>query len=85
MFSLEKAFGTKIRDPQVDGFLRPNKSSDAPLEEYLSDEEVAEMAAIIPAIAEAANDGPVARNQIFSFVTVDTVVRIVEQKLEATQ
>lgn len=85
MFSLEKAFGTKIRDPQVDGFLRPNRSSDAPLDEFLSEDEVAEMAVIMPSIAEAAKQGRVARNRIFSFVTVDSVVRIVEQKLEAKQ
>ena len=84
MFSLEKAFGTKIRDEDSDRFLRPLKSSDAPLTEYLTADEMRELAQIIPLLIQAAAEGPVARNRVFSFITLDAITRIVQRKLEAS-
>ena len=80
MFSLEKHFDTKIRDQKVDSFLRPNGGGDD-LPAHFSEEEIVNLAELMPAIKGAAAEGPVSRNQVFSFVTVDTIQRIVSRKL----
>jgi acyl carrier protein len=80
MFSLEKRFDAKIRDQKVDSFLRPNGGEDD-LPAHFSDAEIESLAELMPTIKDAAATGPVSRNQVFSFVTVDTIQRIVSRKL----
>ena len=64
---------TEIRDEKVDGFLRPNGGEDE-LPPHFSEDEIENLAELMPAIKTAAASGHVSRNQVFSFVTVDTIV-----------
>ena len=81
MFSLEESFDTKIRDAEFDRVLRPDKSEIALQQEFLTDEELGRLVTIIPALKEAAQKGKVRRKDLFSFVTVETLIILVSQKM----
>ncbi len=81
MFCLEESFETKIRDAQFDRVLRPDKSELALQKEFLTDEELNRFIKIIPALKEAAQNGNVRRRELFSFVTVETLIILVSQKV----
>ncbi|MCP4396147.1 MAG: acyl carrier protein [bacterium] len=81
MFALEESFATKIRDAEFDRVLRPDKSEIALQKEFLSDEELDRLVKIIPALKEAAQHGKVKRRELFSFVTVETLIILVGQKV----
>ena len=81
LFGLETAFQTKIRDADFDRVLRPDKSEAALEGEFLTPEEIAELAPIMPALHEAAQTRQVARREMFSFITVDTLVKMISSKL----
>ncbi len=81
MFALEESFATKIRDAEFDRILRPDKSEIALQKEFLSDEELDRLVKIIPALKEVAQHGKVKRRELFSFVTVETLIILVSQKV----
>ncbi len=81
MFSLEKDFNMKIRDADFDRVLRPDKSETSLREEFLTHEEISQLAPIMPALKDAAENEKIPRREIFSFVTLDTLVKMVEQKI----
>jgi len=83
MFSLESEFKTKIKDREFDRVLRPDKSEAALQAEYLTDREIERLADILPALKEASLKEKVPRNSFFTFVTVDTLVKMVCRKLRA--
>ena len=83
MFSLESEFKTKIKDREFDRVLRPDKSEAALQAEYLTDREIERLADILPALKEASLKEKVPRNAFFTFVTVDTLVKMVCRKLRA--
>jgi acyl carrier protein len=82
MFSLESEFAIRMRDADFDRLLRPDRSEVASEQEFLTETEIEALAPILPGVRDAALDGPVPRNKLFSFVTVDTLVRLVARKLE---
>jgi len=82
MFSLEESFATKIRDAEFDRVLRPDKSEIALQKEFLTDEELDRLVKIIPALKEVAQNGQVKRRELFSFVTVETLIILVAQKMK---
>ena len=81
MFSLESVFKTKIKDQEFDRVLRPDKSEAALQAEYLTDREIERLSDILPALKEASLKEKVPRNAFFTFVTVDTLVKMVCRKL----
>ena len=81
MFSLESEFKTKIKDREFDRLLRPDKSEAALRAEYLTDREIERLSDILPALKEASLKEKVPRNAFFTFVTVDTLVKMVCRKL----
>ena len=82
MFSLESAFNTKIKDREFDRVLRPDKSEAALRAEYLTDTEIERLSNILPALKEASLKEKVPRNAFFTFVTVDTLMKMVCLKLQ---
>ena len=83
MFSLESAFNTKIKDREFDRVLRPDKSEAALRAEYLTDTEIERLSNILPALKEASLKEKIPRNAFFTFVTVDTLMKMVCLKLQA--
>jgi len=81
MFSLEKEFRTKIRDADFDRVLRPDKSEASLGNEFLTQEEISQLIPIIPALKDAAQKGEIPRKELFSFITVETLVEMVSRKL----
>lgn len=81
LFLLEKEFGQTVRDAGFNRILRPDKSELARAGEFLSQEETAGLAHLMPALAETAARQPVRRKELFTFLTVDTLVRIVSRNL----
>lgn len=82
MFSMESVFKTKIKDREFDRVLRPDKSEAALQEEYLTDAEIERMSNIIPELKEASRKKKIPRNSFFTFVTVDTLMKMVCLKLQ---
>ncbi len=82
MFSLESVFKTKIKDREFDRVLRPDKSQAAHQAEYLTDTEIERMSNILPDLKEASQKKKIPRNSFFSFVTVDTLMKMVCLKLQ---
>lgn len=83
VFTLEKEFKTKIRDGSINRLLRPDKSELARMEPNLSPEEIENLASMMPAVLEASQKGPVPRSKIFSFITLDTLTKMVMDKLSS--
>ncbi len=81
LFSLEQEFGLPIRDPDFNRVLRPDKSELARGGEFLTTEEVSGLAPFLPLLAAAAAVQPVRRRDVYAFLTVDSLVRVVERKL----
>ena len=84
MFSLEKDFNMKIRDADFDRVLRPDKSEASLENEFLTHEEISQLAPIMPALKNAAQNEKILRRDIFSFVTLETLIKMVEQKIHLT-
>ncbi len=82
MFSLESVFKTKIKDREFDRVLRPDKSQAALQAEYLTDTEIERMSNILPELKEASQKKKIPRNSFFTFVTVDTLMKMVCLKLQ---
>ncbi len=81
MFSLERAFKTKIRDDSFDRLLKPDKSEMALQQEFLAEEEIDKLSDFIPNIAGHYSEDKIPRKEIFTFITVETLIRMVISKL----
>ena len=81
MFSLESKFQLKIRDDDFDRILRPDKSEATLEEEYLTQEEIDRLAPVMPSLKEEGRKGRIPRREFFSFVTVETLTRMVSRKI----
>jgi len=69
MFSLEKDFNMKIRDADFDRILRPDKSEASLENEFLTHQEIAQLAPIMPALKDAAQNGKIMPKNILRVVT----------------
>lgn len=81
MFSLESKFQLKIRDDDFDRILRPDKSEATLEEKYLTQEEIDRLAPVMPSLKEEGRKGKIPRREFFSFVTVETLTRMVSSKI----
>jgi len=82
MFSLESVFKTKIKDREFDRVLRPDNTEAALQAEYLTDTEIEQMSNILPELKEASREKKIPRNSFFTFITVDTLMKMVCLKLQ---
>lgn len=81
MFSLEKSFETKIRDENFDRALKPDKSDAALENEFLSEVEIEKLSEFIPDLAKQSSEIKIPRKEIFSYITVETLIHMVRSKL----
>ena len=79
IFSLEKEFGLRLRDPKVDLLVRADFSQ-AQISQNgkLSTESLAQLSEWMPQLLNA---GEVTMRDVYSHITVDTLVRLLEEKL----
>lgn len=81
MFALEKTFGVKIRDDEFDSVLKPSNAADGQ-KEFLTREEIERVSFLIPELTKAAEDRRIMRKDFFSYITVDTLVKMVAKKVD---
>jgi acyl carrier protein len=81
VFLLEKRFGIKVREGDLDFFSRLDFSSPAVMREgFLTTETVERLRDWLPGLRDA-DPARVTPRQIFSMITVETLVILVEKKL----
>ena len=79
IFNLEKQFSTKLRDPKLDLLIRADFSQpQATQNGFLSAESVNQLSEWLPELKDA---GQVTARNVYSYITVETLVRLVEEKL----
>lgn len=81
MFTLEKEFSTKIRDADFDRVLRPDKSEVAVADVFLTNEEIVRLTPIMPLLAADAEHQKITRRELFTYVTISTLITMVSRKL----
>lgn len=80
IFSLEKKFSTKLRDPKLDLLIRADFSQNRTTQNgFLSAESIETLSEWLPALKAAQQ---VTMRNVYSYITVDTLVRLVQDKLE---
>jgi acyl carrier protein len=80
IFSLERKFSTKLRDPKLDLLIRADFSQTQTTQDgYLSAESVDKLSEWLPALKGVKE---VTMRNVYSYITVDTLVRLVEEKLK---
>lgn len=80
-FALESDFKVTLRDDDFNRMLRPDRSEAAAAGEFLSAEEIAALAEFLPAGMDRSQ--PVPRRSLFSYITVNSLVRLVDRKLHS--
>lgn len=84
LFGLEKRFGIKAREGELDFVSRLDFSSPQVMQKgYLTRETVARLTDWLPALGRVADPGKVTPSALFSFITVETLCLLVERKLAA--
>lgn len=76
LFTLEKTFQVKVRNPQLDALLRGEYA--APETPFIPADDVAKLAAWLPGLAQAPDPARIPAAQLFDYVTVDFLVKLVE-------
>ena len=81
VFSIERAFGIKVRDSELDFLSRLDFSSPAVMRDgYLTRETVERLSAWLPALREREDGEKVTPRELFSLITVGTLCALVERK-----
>ena len=82
VFSIERAFGIKVRDSELDFLSRLDFSSPAVMRDgYLTRETVERLSAWLPALCEREDGEKVTPRELFSLITVGTLCGLVERKV----
>ena len=82
VFSIERAFGIKVRDSELDFLSRLDFSSPAVMRDgYLTRETVDGLAEWLPRLREVPDPAAVTPRALFALVTIETLCVLVERKL----
>ena len=84
IFSMEKAFGIKVRDSELDFLSRLDFSSPAVMREgYLTPDAVERLEEWLPLLRNVPDPAKVTPRELFSLITVETLCILVERKLRS--
>ena len=84
VFSMEKKFGVKLRDGELDFLSRLDFSSPQVMKGgYLTAETIDRLTVWLPALERVADRAKVTPRQLFGFITLETLAVLVERKLAA--
>jgi acyl carrier protein len=82
VFSIERAFGIKVRDSELDFLSRLDFSSPAVMRDgYLTRETVDGLSEWLPRLREVPDPAAVTPRALFSLVTIETLCVLVERKI----
>jgi acyl carrier protein len=83
LFSLEQRFELKLRSMDLDALMRADLSVEKLVEKrYIAREEVERMAQWLPALASAKDRDRVTPRMLYSYLTVESLVILVQRKLQ---
>ena len=81
LFSLEQRFALKLRSMDLDALLRVDLSADKLVEKrFIPRDQVDRMAQWLPALAAASDHDRVTPRMLYSYLTVESLVILVERK-----
>lgn len=84
LFAMEQEFAVKLRSADVESFLRADFSEAGLVQgQYLPAPALERLAPWLPALAQAPDPQQVTPSQVFSYITVETFVRIAQSALRA--
>ena len=82
LFSLEQRFALKLRSMDLDALLRVDLGADKLVEKrYIPREEIDRMAQWLPALVAAPDRDRVTPRMLYSYLTVESLVILVERKI----
>ena len=82
LFTLERRFKVKMRSAELDELLRAEFDPKELVEgKYLSTAEVARFREWLPALAAAPDPARVSPQQLYSYITAESLVRLLEKRL----
>ena len=85
LFQIEKKFSITLRNAELDQLLRGDLKENKLVEgKYLSSDDVARLAAWLPALKQAENKNQITPGRLFSYITVESLVILVDKKLETS-
>lgn len=80
IFNMERKFGIKIRDEELDRLMRGEFLEEGAVRDgTLTPSQKENLSAFMPALA--AQEGPVQATAVFSYITVESLVLLVERRL----
>jgi len=82
VFSLEESFGLKLRNAELDLLTRAEFAGVTNEEGYLPAETVSHFRQWLPALRLAEREDQISPRDIYSYITTETLVILVEKKLE---
>jgi acyl carrier protein len=83
LFSLEQRFALKLRSMELDALLRVDLSADKLVEKrFIARADIERMAQWLPALRAAPDLARITPRQLYSFLTVESLVILVQRKLE---
>lgn len=82
LFGLERRFSLKLRSLELDSLLRADFSENKLVERrYIAREEIDRMAQWLPALATVADLNRVTPRMLYSYITVESLVILVQRKM----
>jgi acyl carrier protein len=86
MFGIEKAFGVKLREADLNFLTALDFSSPAVMKDgFLTAETVAAIAPLLPALQNVPDRARVTPRQLFSLLTVETLCLMIQRRREGGQ
>lgn len=84
LFQMERMFSIKLRDSEVNRLLRAEATATPAKSKYLVFEDVKRLQEWLPALSRVPDPEQVAKRDVFSFITVESLVILVKGKLGLT-
>jgi acyl carrier protein len=82
VFAIEKAFGVKLREADLNFLARLDFSSPTVMKDgFLTEETIAAIAPLLPALAGVPDRARVTPGELFSLLTVETLCLMIDRRL----
>ncbi len=82
IFSLEKKFGVKLKNSEMDGLLRMDiKDQNGVTQEFISSKAVERLEKWIPSLAKANDKAKIRPAALFNYITVESLVILIKSRL----
>ena len=86
MFAIEREFGVKLREADLNFLTRLDFSSPTVMKDgFLTSETIAAVAPLLPALRQVPDPARVTPGQLFSLLTVETLCLMIERRLPGRQ